>query len=184
MSTQDILDFFSKHRICIDDKHLKEIINNHTSMHEVWLTATPDLLIYIATCEGMIGNNQLRLFSCWCVRHIWNLLTDEHSRNAVIIAEKYAVGEATEDELAVARAMAWVAHETSRGLVYEAAALAACSNDWLYHCVQRCAVITRYAQAKRSFFSYIYKKRLRVIAETQAAYLREHFSQFLQEGKK
>ena len=120
----------------------------------------------------------LRLFSCWCVRQVWHLLTDDRSKNAVIVAEKYVVGNVTDDGLAVARARAWIAYENSNKLVAEAAALTACSNEFLYHCVKKCAVITREAAVKRSFFSYIYKKRLRAIAETQAAYLREHFSPF------
>jgi len=53
------------------------------------------------------NDKNLRLFACWCVRQIWHLLTDERSRNAVVVAEKYANGLATDDELAAARAAAW-----------------------------------------------------------------------------
>jgi hypothetical protein len=55
------------------------------------------------------NDKTLRLFACWCVRQIWDLLKDERSKNAVIVAEKYANGEATEDELAAAREAAWYA---------------------------------------------------------------------------
>ena len=48
------------------------------------------------------NDKTLRLFACWCVRQIWPLLTDERSRNAVDVAEKYANGEATSEELAAA----------------------------------------------------------------------------------
>jgi hypothetical protein len=52
-----------------------------------------------------------RLYSCWCVRNtplaigrmVWDLLTDPRSRNAVVVAERFAVGEATADELREAR---------------------------------------------------------------------------------
>ena len=59
------------------------------------------------------NDKNLRLFACWCVRKIWHLLTDERSRNAVVVAEKYANGDATQEELAAAwdaaRAAAWAA---------------------------------------------------------------------------
>jgi hypothetical protein len=51
----------------------------------------------------------LRLFACWCVRQVWHLLTDERSRNAVEVAERYASGEAMSAELDAARDAAWAA---------------------------------------------------------------------------
>jgi len=56
----------------------------------------------------------LRLFACWCVRNtplhdgrkVWDLLTNKRSRNAVEVAERYARGKATEEELAAAKALA------------------------------------------------------------------------------
>ena len=63
------------------------------------------------------NDKTLRSFACWCIRKVWRLLTDERSRNAVIVAEKYANGEATIEELdaawaaarAAARDAAWAA---------------------------------------------------------------------------
>lgn len=65
--------------------------------------------IWAATREGILDDKTLRLFACKCVREVWHLLNDDCSRNAVETAERYAVGEATDDELHAARVAAWVA---------------------------------------------------------------------------
>jgi hypothetical protein len=62
-----------------------------------------------------------RLFACWCARQVWHLLTDERSRMAVEVAEKYAVGEATAKELEAAEKAAWDAE----GAVWDAEGAAA-----------------------------------------------------------
>jgi hypothetical protein len=61
------------------------------------------------------NDKNLRLFACWCVRQIWQLLTDDRSKNAIEIAEKFANGETTEKELAAARDAAWDAAGVAAG---------------------------------------------------------------------
>ena len=52
---------------------------------------------------------ELRLFGCWCARQVWHLLTDERSRTAVEVAERFANGQATKEERAAAAGAAWSA---------------------------------------------------------------------------
>ena len=71
-----------------------------------------------------------REFACWCVRSTpvgngkttWDLLEDQRSKDAVIVSEKYARGEATEKELAAARDAAWdAARAATRAAAWDAA---------------------------------------------------------------
>lgn len=88
-----------------------------------------------------------RLFACWCVRNtpladgrtVWDLLEDERSKKAVEVAEKYAQGEATDEELkaalAAVLAVAWSAARdaalaTSLAVAWSAAREAAWAAAW------------------------------------------------------
>ena len=68
---------------------------------------------------------ELRLWACWCVRQKWHLLTDERSRNAVDVAERFARGEATQEALVAA----WGAANAAWGAANAASATqrAACA---------------------------------------------------------
>ena len=80
---------------------------------------------------------ELRLFACWCVRNtplhdgrkVWDLLADERSRNAVVVAERFAVGEANTRELLAAKDEAWGAAEAAAVDAAWAAAWAAASSS-------------------------------------------------------
>jgi hypothetical protein len=55
-----------------------------------------------------------RLFGCGCCRRIWGLLSDERSREAVRVAELFADGEASAEQLDAARRDAALAYRAVR----------------------------------------------------------------------
>jgi hypothetical protein len=67
--------------------------------------------------------SEMRLFSVWCARQVQHLMTDERSVKALDVAEAYAKGEATEDELKLAA-------ESARSAARSAAESVAWSAAW------------------------------------------------------
>ena len=104
---KEMRDFLKKHRACSEGE--KWALENCKSLSQVWTDAKPDWLIWVATRDGVLSDSDLRLFTCWSVRRVWHLLTDPRSRNAVEVSERYARGQATQDELRAAWAAAWAA---------------------------------------------------------------------------
>ena len=58
-----------------------------------------------AACH-ILDDKTLRLFAVYCARDVQHLMNDERSLNALNVAEKYAIGQATDNELAAAEAAA------------------------------------------------------------------------------
>jgi hypothetical protein len=54
-------------------------------------------------------DREIRLFAVWCARQVQHMMTDPRSLAALDVAERYAHGNATEDELDAASAAAWAA---------------------------------------------------------------------------
>ena len=71
---------------------------------------------------------EYRLHAVWCAREIEHLMTDQRSRDALNVSERYANGEATEAELAAARDAAgdaardaaWAATDAARDAAWAA----------------------------------------------------------------
>jgi hypothetical protein len=68
-----------------------------------WLACTEPLLM-LEHLRGREGPRKLRLFAVACCRRLWHLFSDWRCRRAVEVAERFADGEASEAELAAARA--------------------------------------------------------------------------------
>ena len=77
---------------------------------------------------------QSRLFAVWCARRVWHLMKDPRSIAVLDVAERHARGEASDEELAAARAAAWdaawAAVRDAWGAAWDAAWTAARDAAW------------------------------------------------------
>jgi hypothetical protein len=104
MSEMTIVEFCDRHFACHKGREWA-ISTECSTMTELWRRADMriDWRVWIATRPGVLDDTTLRLFACWCAQQVLHLATDERSRRAVEVAVRYAVGTATESELADAR---------------------------------------------------------------------------------
>jgi hypothetical protein len=78
-----------------------------------WLACEEPLPMVAHVCAQLgatrtkIGRRKLRLFSCACLRLVWDLLADPREREAVAVCERFAEGQATAAELEAARRAAF-----------------------------------------------------------------------------
>jgi len=72
-------------------------------------------------------DRDVRLFAVWCARKVQHLMTDARSVAALDVAENFANGRASKDELIAARAAAW---DAARAVAWNAARAAARSAAW------------------------------------------------------
>lgn len=152
-------DFLRRHEACHEGA--KWALSVSTDMADVWDALIEqgkhEWLIWTATRSGVFPDSTLRKLACRFVREtplmdgrvVWDLLTDERSRKAVEVAEAYADGKATYDELDAAHSAAYAAADAAaRASAYaaaeaaEAADAAACSAY-----AAACAAYAAYATA-------------------------------------
>ena len=127
--------FCRKYGACKEGREWAYNLTNKRSklmMSELWWHLSfGNHLLWVITRQGVMTDKDLRLFACRCVRDthlsdgrtVWDLLDDERSRNAVVVAERYANGEATTQELS----SAWAAASAAAGYAARDAARDAAS---------------------------------------------------------
>src|SRR3954468_7604197 len=74
----------------------------------------PGQVLALLLSRGKASARKRRLVAVACCRHFWHLLSDERSRSAVAVAERFADNQADSAELAQAQALAQAAVETER----------------------------------------------------------------------
>ena len=122
---------------------------NCDTMEDVWdRLERIDWLVWVACIKGVLTDKELRLFACFCARQNWNLLTDERSRNAIEVAERFANGKATKEELKAAYVAAYDAAYADAA--YDAAARAAAVAAYAARVAARVAADAADAYAARA----------------------------------
>ena len=92
---------------------LVDIANNNGVCDALWATR----------CLDESHDRDLRLYAVWCARQVQHLMTDQRSLYALDVAERYANGLATDEELKTARTAAEAARTAAEAA--RTAALAA-----------------------------------------------------------
>jgi hypothetical protein len=121
---------------CYDEDEIREIAGERerfTALDVLGLDIPFKDALWVVLRPELIDGRTVRLFACWCVRHTpigdgkttWNLLDDERSRHAVEVAERYAHGEATDEELNAARSAARIVAWSAAWSAAESAAWSA-----------------------------------------------------------
>ena len=104
-------------------------------MNEAKWRTSGDPLSMLAFAGRTGSERKSRLFAVGCCRRIWSLLYDSRSRTAVEVAERYADGGATREELHRSRMDADAASDDAGGDNYEAIDAAADVSTDIRGCV-------------------------------------------------
>ncbi len=129
------------------------------TMREVWNALAkgkgdPSWLVWLASRNGVVDRKVLVRATCAAVRTspvgdktLWEHLTDERSRNAIIVAEAWVDGKATLDDARKAAKAAYdAAYATASDAAYAAYA-AADAADAAAYAYAACAAAARAARA-------------------------------------
>ncbi len=77
-------------------------------------TIPPKDCLWVVCRDGLLSDNIFRLFAVKCARQVQHLMTDPRSLKALDVAEAFAYGKATQDEVKDAWAAARAAADAAR----------------------------------------------------------------------
>lgn len=116
-----------------------EWASKYADLADAWdVCHRSDWMLWLDKEADLLDARTLHLITCAFVRRTplsdgrtpWDLLTDKRSRTAVVVAERYANGEATDEELAAAQDAAWDAAGAAARVAAGAAALDVSCAAW------------------------------------------------------
>ena len=115
-------------------------------------------------------DREWRLFAVWCARQVQHLMTNQRSHDAINVAERFALGAATKNELDAAFEAAWsaargAACDAARGATWSAAWSAA--RDAAQDAAQDAAWFAAFDAARGAARSAQTAQFLRVVTETE-----------------
>jgi hypothetical protein len=142
-----------KHHPCKEgwDKLLKHLGKTKADDEPLAFTEILDSNGLSDTCWAMRTrpdlNNLWRHFAVDCAERVIHIMTDERSINALAVARRHALGQATDGELAEARmAAAWAANAEARWVAEAASAAANAEARWAARWAARAAAAARAAE--------------------------------------
>src|SRR4051812_2959441 len=103
---------------CTDPKPMLEFLRGRMVSKDLRLGSGEVVQVPEYPQSG-ISDRKLRLFASGCCRRIWHLLRDQRSRTAVEVAEEFADGRATEQELRAAGEASEAAASTAYHAVHD-----------------------------------------------------------------
>ena len=111
-----------------------------------------DTLWALRCFEGVKeAERDIRLFAVWCARQVQHLTQDKRSIKALEVAERFANGEASMEELEVASAAAYAAYAASNASDAATRAARAAAHVAAYAAASRAAVYaSAYAASRKS----------------------------------
>lgn len=129
-------DFCRKHNACDDGRAFAWNYETMAECYHALLAGeagekSAEWAIWAFSRPGAASEAEQRLFAVWCARQVEHLMTDERSIAALDVAERFAAGDATKDELAAAWDAAWdAARDAARDAAWAAAWAAARDAAW------------------------------------------------------